>query len=88
MKFPDLSSGSGHASLIHPPWAGSRVVSVGPGPRDKRWRRGDAVIGADGEESLSAFWLSGTGHGDGTGAGKGYEAALVAYGVGPEQTRL
>lgn len=62
-------------------------MSVGPGPCHSRRRRGDAVIGADGEESLSAFWFSGIGHGDGAGGGRGCEDALVAYGVGAQQTR-
>lgn len=88
MKLADLPSGSRHTSLIHPSWVSSRAVSVGPGPGDKRWRRGDAFIGADGEESLSAFWLSGIGHGDGTGGGRGYKNALVAYGLGAGHTRL
>lgn len=63
-------------------------MSVGPRSRDKRWRRGDAIIGADGEESLSAFWLPGIRHGDGAGGGRGDEDTLVAYGVGAEHTRL
>lgn len=73
---------------MHPSWARPRTVPMGPRARSEGRGRGDFVGGADGEECLSTFWVSGVGYGDGAGGGRGGENVFVAYGVGTKRPWL